>query len=304
MNAVSALLDEKIINFYNAFLTGSRRLFFRPDGTPIHSGEFGSYREEIAKALVSQFVPERMAVDSGFVVTSSGGVSSQCDIIVYDRTLTPMIRNANRQRFFPVESVCAVGEVKSVLGLADAKKALKKLAAVKSLRDSLHDPAYVYCAKDGGTAEGFRPELDEKDQIVTFTICEKLDFNIQNSLSDFVGCYLEEHPKRPFCHRHNMVLSVSDGLLAYLHSSGRTYPFPSKLTDLEDEYDPARNVTKAILLKNRWIQPEEGSIEHIRHFCSMLHTALTVVSVLFPDLANYVQGTEDVSFVDIEQVRF
>lgn len=302
MNAVSALLDEKIINFYNSFIASSRKLFFHPDGKPIHNGEFGGYREEVVRALVSQFAPERMAVDHGFVVTSSGRVSTQCDIVVYDRTATPMIRNANNQRFFPVESVCAVGEVKSVLGLADAKLALNKLAAIKSLRDSLHEPAYVYCAKGEGAGAGFRPEVDERDQLVTFLICEKLDFNVQKNLRELVDCYLEDLPHWPFCNRHNMVLSVKDGLLTYLHDSGCTYPFPSKLAHVTDVEEPARSDERPVLLKHRWIQPSEGSIEHIRHFCSMLHTALTVVSVLFPDLARYVQGGEDVMFVDMEQV--
>lgn len=304
MNAVATLLDEKIANFYNSFINSSRRLFFRPDGTPIHNGEFGGYREEVSRALVSQFAPERMAVDTGFVVTSGGRVSTQCDIVVYDMTATPMIRNDNNQRFFPVESVCAVGEVKSVLDLGGAKAALRKLAAIKSLRDSLHKPTYVHCAKDEGDGDGFRPEVDERDQMITFLICEKFSFKIEKNLRELVDCYLEEHPKWPCCNRHNIILSVEDGLLCYLHSSGVAYPFPSKLTDFEDESIPGNFVMRPALLKHRWIQPKAGSIEHIRHFCSMLHTSLTAVSVLFPDLAKYIQGKEDVTFIDLDQARF
>lgn len=304
MNAVSTLLDEKIINFHNSFINSSRRLFFHSDGTPIHNGEFGNYREEVSRSLVSQFMPERMAVDTGFVVTSGGGVSTQCDIVIYDKTATPMIKNDNNQRFFPIESVCAVGEVKSSLNLSEAKAALRKLAAIKSLRDSLYKPTYIHRARRELTSENFKPEIDELDQIITFLVCEKFSFNIEKNLRELVDCYLEKLPKWPFCNRHNMILSVKDGLLAYLHEkSGCTYPFPSKLVDFEDAHNPHQVVTKPVLLKHRWIQPQDSSIEHIRHFCSMLHTALTTVSVLFPDLANYIKGQEDVIFIDLEQAH-
>jgi hypothetical protein len=304
MNPVSMLLDDKIATFRQGFANTSRQLFFRSDGSPIHNGEFGSYREELARTLVAQFAPERMAVDTGFVVTSSGAVSTQCDLVVYDRTATPMIRNASNQRFFPVESVCGVGEVKSVLTLGAAKEALRKLAATKSLRDVLHEPFYVYRNKGSQDDGQYRPETDEKDQIVTFLICEKFSFDIEKNFQELVGCYLEELPHRPFCHRHNMVLSVEDGLLCYLNNqhdgNGYVYPFSSKLTDIEDQ-DTGEVITRAILQKHRWIQPPKGSNEHIRHFCSMLHTALSVVSVLFPDLARYIPGQEDVQFIDFEQ---
>ncbi len=251
--------------------------------------------------LVRQFTPERMAVDTGFVVTSGGQVSTQCDIVVYDKTATPMIRNESNQRFFPVESVCAVGEIKSVLQLGAAKKALRKLAATKSLRDTLWKPSYVYCGKGEGRSDGFKPETDERDQMITFLICEKFSFDVEANLRELVDCYVAELPTRPFCHRHNLILSISDGLLCYLHSSGCTYPFPSKLTDFEG--GNGEITSESVRLKHRWIRPSANSIEHIRHFCSMLHTALAAVSVLFPDLALYIQGKEDVMFFDIDQTQ-
>ena len=33
----------------------------------------------------------------------------------------------------------------------------------------------------------------------------------------------------------------------------------------------------------------------------MLHTALVSVSVLFPDMANYIQSEEDIEIFDLEQ---
>lgn len=298
-NAIAAILDEKIFNFREGFLASSRRMFFRLDGSPVHNGEFGGYREELVRTLVAQFVPERMAVDTGFVVTSGGRISTQCDVVIYDRTCTPFIRNADRQRFFPVESVCAIGEVKSILSFAEAKAALRKLAAVKGLRDVLHQPSYVHCAKEEGAGSPYQPETDELDQLVSFLVCEKLDFDIRQLLPGLMDCYVEELPHRPFCHRHNMLLSVTDGLGGYVLPNGVLYPFPSKSHVSISE--GGAGVMRPQRLQNRWLQPAAQSIEHIRHFCSLLHTALAVVSVLFPDLARYIEASEDVAFLDFDQ---
>ncbi|CAD7381530.1 hypothetical protein XCY_002270 [Xanthomonas arboricola pv. juglandis] len=301
VNAIAALLDEKIDEFRRSFLVSSRQLYFGPDGKPLHNGEFGGHREVTARTLVSQFTPERMAVDSGFVVNSRGKVSTQCDIVVYDTGSTPLIRNANYQRFFPIESVCAVGEVKSILKLSEAKDALIKLAKTKALRDTIHEPSYVYRARASPGTPRYRPEHDELDQLVSFVICEKLDFDVASKLGELVGCYNSAAPRRPFCHQHNLLLSVEDGLLAYLHGSGVLYPFPSVLTLRSSPDNPDEILEGAKLLGHRWVQPNPKSIEHIRHFCALLHTALASISVLFPNLGEYVSAKEDVRFIDIPQ---
>jgi len=297
MNAVATILDEKILAFRTAFLSSSRRLFFRPDGVAVHNGEFGCYREELVRALVAQFAPERMAVDTGFIVTAQGGLSTQCDIVLYDRRCTPLIRNHDRQRFFPVESVCAVGEVKSVLGFSAAKEALRKLAAVKGMRDGLYRPSYVHSLKDSAHPT-YAPETDELDQIVTFLVCERLDFDAGVRLGELQEAYVEAQPKRPSCHRHNLLLSVADGLGAYALEDGTMYAFPSRARSVIGE--GGNRALRSNPLRNRWISPPPNSIEHVRLFCSLLHTALAVVSVLFPDLARYIQSSDDVRVADFD----
>ncbi|PMY60272.1 MULTISPECIES: DUF6602 domain-containing protein [Pseudomonas] len=300
-NALSTLLDEKIRSFVASFIQSSRRLFVDENGKLVHSQEFGVYRERIVSDFLKLFSPERMGVDSGFVVTSGGRISSQCDIVIYDKTVTPLIRDDHRQRFFPIESVCAVGEIKSRMSLSELKLALRKLAKLKSLRDSLYKPSYVYTLKSGGVRDSiFEPERDELDQIFTFLICESFSFNLQKHLCEIVDCYTEQHPKHPFCHRHNVILSLNDGLIAYLHPSGSIFQFPSQLLTLTDQNGSSKR--KVSLMKHRLILPQEAqSIEHLRHFCTLFHQGLTTVSVLYPDMGRYIQSKEDVMFVDLEQ---
>ncbi|WP_337842052.1 DUF6602 domain-containing protein [Rheinheimera sp.] len=303
-NAIDILLDEKIGEFKASFIDSSRSLFVNSEGNLVHPGEFGAYREGVVKKYLTNILPERMGMESGFIVTSGGKISTQCDIIIYDKSVTPLIRNESGQRFFPIESVVCVGEIKSKLSQYDLKKSLRKLADTKSLRDHLYNPCYIYSRKEEGLSGRYQPEIDERDQIITFIICEEFSFDSHNNLFNSFSCYRDDLPYRPFCHRHNMVLSINDGLLTYLHPDGFSYPFPSKATIKYDCHgtDQVKEVRlTAELMKHRFIAPKKGSFEHVRHFTSMLYTALSSVSVLFPEMANYISDREDVLFIDSEQ---
>jgi hypothetical protein len=303
-NPLSSLLNEKLNHFKLLFLESSRQLFANNEGKLIHPGEFGTYRETICKEFLTSFIPQRMTIDSGFLINSDGKISTQCDLVIYDKSVTPLLQNENRQRFFPIESVCAVGEIKSVMSLNDLKEALLKLSNHKSLRDTLYEPQYFYKMKDD---EKFQPEVEEKDQIITFLICESFSFNIHDKLGEVLNCYNKQLPHRPFCHKHNLILSLNDGLITYIHPDGYLYQFPSKSTTVLNcnNTDTIQNIyVKANILNHRVIQPlNEDSLEHIRLFCTLIHQGLTAISVFFPDMGRYIISQEEVLFYDIEQER-
>lgn len=300
-NAIDRLLDEKINELKYSFLDSSRSLFVDDVGGLVHPGEFGVYREQIVKKFLYNILPERMGVESGFVVVSDGKISTQCDIVIYDKSNTPLIKNQHGQRFFPAESVVAIGEIKSKLSVNKLKSALRKLATTKYLRDFLNEPSYLYCRKKDGLQSKYQPEINQMDQIFSFLICEKFSFNFEDELKGIVGCYSEINPQWPFCHRHNMVLSITDGLLTYVDPDGMACPFPAMAVPVSDSN--LKNIETRLtpkLMNHRFIVPQIDSIEHIRHFTSMLHTAISSISVLFPDMAKYIRDRDDVAFFDLE----
>ena len=304
-NALSTLLNENIRIFKSAFCESSRELFVDRNGKLVPPGEFGVYREAVTRDYLNAFIPQRMAMDTGFIVNAEWRISSQCDIIVYDKTVTPLLQNANRQRFFPIESVCAVGEIKSIVDLAQLKAALIKLAKVKSLRDTLFEPSYVHCAKEEGASKAiFSPDRDEVDQIVTFLICERFDFNLVDNAKDILEGYVSESPTLSVNLRHNFVLGIQNGLLTYCHPKKNVlYPFPMKATKVMDcsgGIDPKSAAIIGKKLPNRVILPSEGSFEHIRMFSTMFHQALSQTSVFFPDMGRYIAPQEDVSWLDFD----
>jgi hypothetical protein len=108
-----------------------KNIFSNDNGKLIHPGEFGIYREAICKRFLEFIIPKKLSIDNGFLINTNNEVSTQCDIVIYDSKHTPLVQSNELQRFFPIETVCAIGEVKSTLSKAQLKETLLKLSKVK-----------------------------------------------------------------------------------------------------------------------------------------------------------------------------
>ncbi len=84
-NAIfNKLLKELIDNFTNSFINVSEGLFKnQEDNNLIYPGEFGLYREAICKRFLKFIVPQKLSIDTVFLINSNDEVSTQCDIIIY-----------------------------------------------------------------------------------------------------------------------------------------------------------------------------------------------------------------------------
>ena len=99
-----------------------------------HPLEVGIARERLLVDYLRRFLPERFGVDTGFVIDSKNNISKQIDVIIYDKTISPVFEIPGKIKYFPCECVVAVGEVKSTITerktLSDA---LGKLMSVQEL---------------------------------------------------------------------------------------------------------------------------------------------------------------------------
>lgn len=189
------ILNQKINNFVNAFVSDSDSLFKR-DNSLIHPGEYGKYREEIFKELLQIVINKDKSISDGFILTSDDDRSTQCDVIIYNTNTIPLI-DGGIAKFYPIEEVNGVIEIKSKLSHDELKKALRKLAKIKLLS-----------RKRQGILEKKRIISGEADDIVTFLVCEKFNFKKK---PDFKKIY-EGIPRRYW---HNGILSVEDGYWGY-----------------------------------------------------------------------------------------
>lgn len=98
-----------------------------------HQGVKGSGNENILINLLSKFLPKKYGIGTGVVVDRNGKQSKQCDVVIYDATNYPEILGITRTKFFPVDFVYAVLEVKTKLDSAKTSEAIKNIRSVHEL---------------------------------------------------------------------------------------------------------------------------------------------------------------------------
>lgn len=115
-----------------------------------HAGEFGAHRERIVSQLIRKFLPRQFGLGSGFVVNPSSEKTTQVDVVIYDDELTPKLE-ADEARFYPYETVVALGEVKSTLSISTMGDAIEKMRHNKKIRECV--PTNPYPLRPAGLSE-------------------------------------------------------------------------------------------------------------------------------------------------------
>ena len=102
-----------------------------------HSGTNGDLRENLLKGVLTDVLPKRFVIRSGFICDLLGAVSPQLDIIIIDRQNTPELILESDVAFVPVESALAVIEVKASLhtgqkgALSQVEKQIREVLALR-----------------------------------------------------------------------------------------------------------------------------------------------------------------------------
>ncbi|MCD6562547.1 MAG: hypothetical protein J7K23_01370 [Thermoproteales archaeon] len=133
---------------------------------PLKSGEA---RENALRKILEKYLPQRVGIDSGFVIDTQGHESKQIDIVIYDK-INATVFSINEIKYFPCEIVIAVGEIKSNI---DSKKnledALNKIKSVKEL-DRSNQGKNLLITGPGISLQPlkFNPLIQHRDQILGF----------------------------------------------------------------------------------------------------------------------------------------
>jgi hypothetical protein len=190
-----------------------------------HLQQRGEGRENILREFLDSYLPGRFGVDTGFVFSSEGQVSSQMDIIIYDRAFAPNLRIAGKA-LFPLECVVAVGEVKtSIEKIETIQSAIENLASVKLMEKK-------GAARLGGgfLAGTFDSRSDELAQIMGFIFASSLmsEDSMFQALSEYCLMHLSERHLWP-----DLIGSLQDGVYHYFRwkdarGGGSTDSHPNK----------------------------------------------------------------------------
>lgn len=98
-----------------------------------HPGSKGDATEHRWIEFLKTYLPDKYKVDKAIVIDSTGNVSEQMDIVIYDGLYTPFIFRQDGFIYIPAESVYAVFEVKQDIK-GNIKYAAQKVESVRKLK--------------------------------------------------------------------------------------------------------------------------------------------------------------------------
>lgn len=264
-------LNRKIEIFKSDFLEYSRSQYSTEEGQLTHPGSFGNSREKIVKNLIDSIIPgSKECHVSGFIMNSSGALSKEQDLIFYDKINTPVLTVENIG-YFPVETVAAVGQIKSIIKTKqELEEALKRLSEVKKIRDEMQHSSVIWRTHDLFNGKSSYSKDNVYDQIFTFIVCEKIKFKITpEEISDFY-----DKEKIPAHLRHNLIFDVTDGIYSY--RTGDLMLFVAIPAAVKNKHE----------IKPSFISSNENL--HFTHLLNNISIFVSGATIYHPDMAMYI----------------
>jgi hypothetical protein len=78
----------------------------------LHPGSKGDSLEDTWIEWLRKYLPNRYCIDKAIIIDSSGHLSDQIDLVIYDQQYTPFVLTQNGIHYIPAEGVYAIFEVK------------------------------------------------------------------------------------------------------------------------------------------------------------------------------------------------
>lgn len=105
----------------------------------LHPGSKGDSLEDVWIDWLRKYLPNRYCVDKAVIIDSTGQLSHQIDLVIYDQQYTPFVLTQNGIHYIPAEGVYAIFEVKpdikgDVKGLNYIQYAGEKIESVRRLK--------------------------------------------------------------------------------------------------------------------------------------------------------------------------
>lgn len=194
------IVDRNIELFVGHFSDDSSVIYKDEKEKLIHPGEFGKYREESCKQILRLLLNKNLSLSDGFVITANDQITTQCDVIIYNSAISPIIAD-DISKMFPAEEVRGIVEVKSTLSRAEYIAALRKMAENK--RMIMEGRRGEKRCKEGRVYKHY-------DTIGSFLICNKLDFDFSNLDNEEIYEGIDR------VYWHNSILSIENGVFNYL----------------------------------------------------------------------------------------
>ena len=161
-----------------------------------HAVAVGENKEIAFFKQLEAVLPNGIAIGSGFVFDITGSVSRQCDIILYEKdfAIRCPINGDEKNCYYNIESVIAVGEIKSTITTKEYEDCLKKFEQLLKLQRYKHPNhnestrKYFSSLPMVGCVDKKTNQLPrtEFDSIFKFICCENLLISFEQIVNSWV----------------------------------------------------------------------------------------------------------------------
>lgn len=118
----------------------------------------GLEAETITVNTLKALLPKRYLIDKGIVSDRNGLTSGEHDIVIFNETWFPLLTGSDEnrhKRYFPIEGVYAIGEVKQTLTIDSLDQGMEKLVKAQRLyRPQVGVNRYTENRRDGDYDRG------------------------------------------------------------------------------------------------------------------------------------------------------
>ncbi|PZV77552.1 hypothetical protein CLV31_12020 [Algoriphagus aquaeductus] len=156
----------------------------------LHPGSKGDSLEDTWIEWLRKYLPNRYCIDKAIVIDSTGQLSDQIDLVIYDQQYTPFVLTQNGIHYIPAEGVYAIFEVKPDLkgSITSGKDSIsyieyagKKIESVRRLKRT------TTSIIDRGKKYDPRPLTKILGGILTSTNSFKKTETVENHLKNLIG---------------------------------------------------------------------------------------------------------------------
>lgn len=285
------LMRIKLQNFISEYKNASK-LFENTDvkNKLLHPGEYGIYKENLVAKLFTYTLPQKYACGTGFVTNAKKEITTQCDIILYDKMNAPFLEVDPINRFFQQEVIYGIGEIKSCLSKQQLFEALLKMANNKKIRTEFRGISPNYESYD------VSPKSNAYDSICTFLICDKVEGWSMDIGAEIQQMYEQYNVEVPY--RFNLILSLENGVISYdaykiiqevkqnegvldesFEENGGHFCFATPFFGSADK--------EKILALDFIVSEYVDGVENLKHFLVVLNNFLIHLKSYYPDPSEY-----------------
>ena len=104
-----------------------------------HRSSKGNIRErELIREFLKIYIPQKLNIGHGEIITTSDETSNECDVIIHDRFSCPYLIHKEDYQVFPIELVYCVIEVKSNLDSLMLEDSFNKIHRIKKFKKTAY----------------------------------------------------------------------------------------------------------------------------------------------------------------------